>query len=261
MNDGCGDVLRRYDEVKSRIAAAAERSGRAPERIYLVAVTKNASPSQVRTLHHAGHTDFGESRMQHFVRLASQIEEYRARQRDLHGDDTLPEAVRWHFIGHLQRNKARRVLASARLTHSIDSLRLAEEIQRAHVDEESPAEVLVQVNVSGERSKHGVAPAAAQHLVDQIHTMLGVRVRGLMCMAPKADNPEDARPVFSRAWELFEDIRRTAPSSFDLLSMGMSNDYEVAIECGANIVRVGTAIFGTAEENSAALAEPVEETA
>jgi len=257
--DGCGDVVRRYEEVKGRVAAAAERSGRSPDRIYLVAVTKHASPSQVRTLHHAGHADFGESRMQHFVRLASQIDEYRGRQRDLHGDESLPESVRWHFIGHLQRNKVRRIMSTARLTHSIDSLRLAEEIQRTHVEEESPAEVLVQVNVAGERSKHGVAPAAAPHLVDQIRTMLGVRVRGLMCMAPRVEDPEEVRPVFKRAREIFDEIQRHSEGSFDLLSMGMSDDFEVAIECGANIVRVGTAIFGTPEEIAATAAAHGEE--
>ncbi len=248
MTDCCTDVAGRYEEVKARIRAAAERSGRDPDKVILVAVSKNATPSQVRTLHRLGHSDFGEGRMQQFVRMASQLDEFRTRQRDLLGDVEMPEAIRWHFIGHLQRNKVRRVLSTARLVHSVDSLKLAEEIQSVHRDDDPPAEVLIQVNISGERSKQGVAPAAAVHLVDQVRTMLGVRVRGLMCMAPRTESPEEVRPVFKRAYELFNDIRRTGGDDrFNLLSMGMSNDYEVAVECGANVVRVGTAIFGDPE--------------
>jgi PLP dependent protein len=109
------------------------------------------------------------------------------------------------------------------------------------------------VNVSGEKSKHGVAPAAARHLIEQMDTMINVRVRGLMCMAPLVDDPEKARPVFQRGRELFEDIARWRPAGdrFDILSMGMSNDYEIAIECGANMVRIGTAIFGEARADAA----------
>jgi pyridoxal phosphate enzyme (YggS family) len=260
MNNGSEDVGVRYDEVKERVAAAATRSGRDPSNVYIVAVTKNATPAQVRILHRKGHSDFGESRMQHFVRMASQIDEFRARQRELHGDLDLPESLRWHFIGHLQRNKVRRVLGAARLVHSVDSLKLAEEIHACHRDDGPVAEILVQVNVSGERGKYGVAPAAASHLVDQVRTMVGVRVRGLMCMAPLGEDADDARPIFTRAWELFDEIRHaTGDSRFDLLSMGMSNDYEAAIECGANIVRIGTAIFGASADQELATAETASE--
>jgi pyridoxal phosphate enzyme (YggS family) len=150
------------------------------------------------------------------------------------------------MIGHLQRNKARKIVGQARLIHSVDSLRIAEEIQQCSVRLDEPVEVLVQVNVSGERQKYGVAPAAAAHLLEQIDTMIGIRARGLMCMAPMAEDPQTLRPVFERARELFEEIRRSgaAGERFDLLSMGMSSDFEVAIECGANLVRVGSAIFG-----------------
>ncbi|MDP7071083.1 MAG: YggS family pyridoxal phosphate-dependent enzyme [Phycisphaerales bacterium] len=251
-HSGSDDVAARYEEVKDRIRSAAERGGRDPDRVFLVAVTKNATPSQVRVLHRMGQVDFGESRMQHFVRMASQIGEFRSRQLELHSGADLPESIRWHFIGHLQRNKVRRVLATARLVHSVDSLKLAEEIQSAHRDDEGPAEILIQVNVSGERSKQGIAPAATTHLIDQVRTMLGVRVRGLMCMAPKVDDPEDVRRVFRRGREIFDEVRRTiAPEGFDLLSMGMSNDFEVAVECGANLVRVGTALFGDGAEAEA----------
>ena len=258
MTDTCTGVESRYELVKERIRLAAERGGRDPERVFLIAVTKNASTAEVRVLHRLGHVDFGESRMQHFVRMASQIDEFRSRQHELHGGLDIPEAVRWHFIGHLQRNKVRRVLQTARLVHSVDSLKLAEEIQGVHRDDAPPAEILIQVNVTGERGKQGVAPAAASHLVDQVRTMLGVRIRGLMCMAPLSEDPEMVRPVFTRARELFDEIREASGGEgFDLLSMGMSNDFEVAVECGANVVRVGTAIFGTPLEDDAAEAESV----
>jgi hypothetical protein len=249
MTDTCAGVAERYELVRERIRAAAERGGRDPEKVFLIAVTKNATPAEVRVLHRMGQVDFGESRMQHFVRMASQLDEFRSRQEELHGGLDMPTAVRWHFIGHLQRNKVRRVVSAARLIHSVDSLKLAEEIQAVHRDETPPIEILIQVNVSGEKGKQGVAPAAATHLVDQVRTMLGVRVRGLMCMAPYSEDPEAVRPVFVRARELFDDIRRSGSEGFNLLSMGMSNDFEIAVECGANVIRVGTAIFGTPSED------------
>jgi pyridoxal phosphate enzyme (YggS family) len=186
--------------------------------------------------------------MQNLLQRAAQIDEFLQRQRQLRGPKAgdMPRTVRWHMIGHLQRNKVRKVVEMARLIHSVDSLRLAEEIQAAAIKLEAPIETLVQVNISGEKSKFGVAPAAARHLIDQMESMINVKVRGLMCMAPLMDDPEQVRPVFQRAKELFDDIVRTGEGGdrFDILSMGMSTDYEVAIECGANMVRVGSAIFG-----------------
>lgn len=250
----------RYALVKSRIAEAAKRAGRSPNSIVLVAVTKYASIDQVRELIELGHIDLGESHVQNLVQRAAQIDEFLQRHRQLGGrSSTIPKHVRWHMIGHLQRNKVRKLIGLTRLIHSVDSLRLAEEIQAAAVKLDEPVETLIEVNVSGEKSKFGVAPAAARHLIDQMETMLNVRVRGLMCMAPLVDNPEKVRPVFHRCRELFDDISRSgaAGERFDILSMGMSNDYEVAIECGSNMVRVGTAIFGEGPHES--LAEGAEE--
>jgi pyridoxal phosphate enzyme (YggS family) len=239
----------RYEAVRARIADAARRGGRSPDSIVLVAVTKHASIDQIRELVSLGHMDLGENRVQVLSQHAAQLEEYLQRHRELpharHGE--IPKSVRWHMIGHLQRNKVRKVLGQVRLIHSVDSLRLAEEIQAvASARLKQPAEVLIQVNVSGEKQKFGIAPAACRHLIDQIDTMFNIRVRGLMCMAPFFEDPQRARDVFQRGRELFDEIRRdgAAGGKFDILSMGMSNDYEVAIECGANIVRVGTAIFG-----------------
>jgi hypothetical protein len=237
-------IKERYASVQQRIAAAALRSNRKPEEVHLVAVTKHASMDEVRQLLELGQTDFGESQSQHFVQLAAQAKEHIDRRRDI-GELKEIEPVRWHFIGHLQRNKCRKVLPLARLVHSLDSLRLAEEIQESAQHQNLIVEVLVQVNVSGERSKTGVAPAALSHILDQVDTMPNIVPRGLMCMAPLCEDQEDTRPVFRRCSELFEETRLSSrdTSKFNILSMGMSGDFEVAIECGANIVRVGTALF------------------
>lgn len=245
-------LRQRYDAVRQRVAAAATRSGKSPDSIILVAVTKYATIDQVRELIEMGHADLGENLVQNLVQRAAQIDEFVQRHRQLGRSGgpargtALPSQIRWHMIGHLQRNKVRKALGIARLIHSVDSLRLAEEIQASAGKMSEPVEILVQVNAFGERSKFGVAPAAASHLIDQIDTMLNLKVRGLMCMAPETGQPETLRPVFERTRELFDDLRRSgaAGDRFDILSMGMSTDFEIAIECGANLVRVGSAIFG-----------------
>jgi PLP dependent protein len=238
----------RYEDVRRRIAEAAARCGRRTDDIVLVAVTKFASIDEIRELIQLGHTDFGESRVQNLVQRAAQIDEFLQRRRQLGTGDqpALPAQVRWHMIGHLQRNKVRKVTDVARLIHSVDSLRLAEELQAIADKNDEPIEILVQVNTSGEKSKFGIAPAATQHFIEQIENTMTLRVRGLMCMAPLCENPRDARPTFERCRELFDDVRSMGfmGESFNILSMGMTNDFEVAIECGANIVRIGSAIFG-----------------
>jgi pyridoxal phosphate enzyme (YggS family) len=169
--------------------------------------------------------------------------------------------VRWHMIGHLQRNKAKKVLEVCRLIHSVDSLRLAEEVQAAAIKLEKTVDVLLQVNTSGERSKGGCAVAAAVHLAEQMDTMVQVRLRGLMTMARYSENPEDSRPAFARCRELFYEIRDSgyAGRNFNILSMGMTGDFEVAIQEGANLVRVGSAIFGEPRPEQVAEDERVEE--
>lgn len=241
-------IKERYNAVQQRITQAAERAQRDPSGIHLVAVTKHASVEEVRQLVDLGHVDFGESRLQHFTQIAAQIEEYAQRRKELNKPE-LPSSIRWHFLGHLQRNKCRRVLPLTRLIHSLDSLRLAEEIQEIAQKRDLNIEVLLQLNVSKERNKTGVAPAAAEYLLDQLSTMPNITARGVMCMAPFSEDPEDARPTFVRCQELYEELQKSPFSEkvFNILSMGMSNDFEVAIECGANIVRVGTALFGNAE--------------
>jgi hypothetical protein len=245
---GEGTLASRYASVKERIAAAAQRSGRTRSDVLLVAVTKNAAIDDIRELIRLGHADFGENRVPNLVQRAAQIDEFMQRHRQLTAgrELDLPRQVRWHMIGHLQRNKVRKILGFVRLIHSVDSLRLAEEIQGLAGRLEEPVEVLVQVNVAGEKQKFGVAPPAVRHLLDQIDTMMNLRARGLMCMAPLVEDREVVRPVFERCRELFDELRRGGAGGerFDILSMGMSGDFEVAVECGANMVRVGSAIFG-----------------
>jgi pyridoxal phosphate enzyme (YggS family) len=244
-------IKQRYESVQQRIADAAIRSNRNPEDIHLVAVTKHASIDEVRQLLELEHTDFGESRVQHFVQLAAQVQEHLDRRSEI-GELKQTKPVRWHFIGHLQRNKCRKVLPLARIVHSLDSLRLAEEIQESAERKNLIIEVLVQVNVSAERNKSGVAPAAVTHILDQIDTMPNIVPRGMMCMAPMCEDPEESRSIFTRCQEIFEETKTSAKVNerFNILSMGMSNDFEIAVECGANIVRVGTALFGDHAETS-----------
>ena len=255
------ELRERFAEVRERVADAAARSGRRQEDILLVAVTKYADPEQVRALIDLGHRDFGESKVQHLEQRAAMAAEYLERlrvmpetRRNAAGDAPQPaDAIRWHMIGHLQRNKVKKCAELARLIHTVDSLRLAEELQSIAVKRDIDTDVLVQVNIADENQKFGIPLPAARALCEQIDSMANVRARGLMCMAPYSDNPEDARPVFTRCRELFEDIASAGVGEgrFNILSMGMSGDYAVAIEEGSNCVRVGSAIFGerkTADE-------------
>lgn len=261
------ELAQRYERVKDRVAAAAERSGRTADSVFLVAVTKYAEPEDIRALIEMGHRDFGESRVPQLAQRAAVVNEWFDRIRMLpqtvgeherqaasadlglgNGSAAvdIDKPVRWHMIGHLQRNKARKVAEFCRLIHSVDSLRLAEELQQIAGKLGRPLDCLVQVNCSGEEQKYGCAVPAAEPLVNQIDSMIDLNVRGMMAMAPHSENPEDSRTTFRRCRELYEDIQHTGVGDgrFNLLSMGMSGDFEVAIEEGANIVRVGSAIFG-----------------
>ena len=208
-----------------------------PQGCNLIAVSKTQPAEKLQEAYNAGQRAFGENKAQELT-LKYEV---------------MPKDIEWHMIGHLQRNKVRKGLGLARIIHRVDSLRLAEEIQAMSAKFEEPIEVLIQVNISGEKSKFGIAPAAEKHWIEQMDTMINIRIRGLMCMAPFVDDAEKVRPVFQRGRELFEDVRRSgaAGEKFDILSMGMSSDFEVAIECGANLVRVGTAIFGEAKTGDA----------
>ena len=258
----------RYKKITDSIAASAAKARRDPADVTLIAVTKNASPEAIKQLIEFGHRDLGESRVQQLQQRAAQLDEWLHRQQGRKEKPLpTPSEIRWHMIGHLQRNKVRALIPLVRMIHSIDSLRLAEEIQDESQRVNSVAatapsplqprggvptqgakgiEVLLEVNVAGEGSKFGVAVGAAIHLAEQIDTMDDVQLVGLMCMAPFSSNPEDARPTFIRLRELFDEIkfRKIGGDRFRHLSMGMSGDYPVAVEEGATLVRVGTALFG-----------------
>ena len=254
----------RYKKALDAVAAAAAKVRRDPRAVTLIAVTKTATTDQIKQLIELGHLDLGESRVQQLQQRAAQIDEWLIRQqsRELKKPLPPPGAARWHMIGHLQRNKVRSVMSLCSMIHSVDSLRLAEEIHEeaerlrgplppggtpaTGAGDKKPLQVLLEVNVAGEGSKFGVAVGAALHLAEQIDTMDDVHLIGLMCMAPFSSNPEDARPVFVRLREIFEEIkfRKIGGEKFKHLSMGMSGDYPVAIEEGATMVRLGTAVFG-----------------
>lgn len=246
-----GEALRaRYLEVKQRIAAAAQRAGTSPDSVVLVVVTKYAGLDQVRELMQLGHRDFGENQVQQLIQRAASVDEWLARQRLGVTRAPAPSPVRWHMIGHLQRNKARKAADLCRLIHSVDSLRLAEELQAVGLKTDRVIDILLQVNSSGEESKFGCAPAAAGRLAEEIMTMANVRIRGMMTMAAPNTTPALTRATFARTRELFDDMVKSGiaghPRVFNILSMGMSGDYELALAEGANMVRVGSAIVGDA---------------
>jgi len=228
------DVAGNLARVRENIARAARRSGRGPDEVRLVAVTKGVPAHVLREALEAGVTDLGENRVQ----------EAEAKQAEL---GPLDPGVRWHLIGHLQTNKAKRAAQSFQLIHSVDSFRVARALSRAVAGGSAGTlDVLVQTNVSGEESKYGVDPGGAADLCRTVGSLEGLRVKGLMTMAPFTDDPEETRPVFRRLRELAREIKRLGLEgvSMELLSMGMTQDYEVAVEEGSNLVRVGTAIFG-----------------
>jgi pyridoxal phosphate enzyme (YggS family) len=236
----------RLNEVRDRIAAAATRAGRSPKEVTLIAVTKTAAPEQMREIVQLGVSDLGESRVQVISQRIPQLTEFLARQRT-HGEaGAVPAKVRWHMIGHLQRNKVKPLLPLVDYIHSIDSLRLAEEIEQHAGKLGRKVPVLLEVNASEEGSKTGVAVGAAVHLAEQIDSMQNVALVGLMTMAPLTDDMDKCRFVFGRTREVFEEMKwhKIGGANFRHLSMGMSNDYPVAIEEGATMIRIGTSLFG-----------------
>ena len=246
-----------YREITQRMADACVRSGRKPDDCILVAVTKYAMPDQMRALLEIGHRDLGESRAQQLQQRAAQMDEFLQRRHALghavdRDDAHVPDKVRWHMIGHLQRNKIKQVVPLVDLVHSVDSLRLAEDLHAFGLRTDTTLDVLLQVNTAQEEGKYGCVPAAAIHLAEQIDSMVHLRLRGLMAMAPYSENAEDARDTFARTADLFRDIRRAGHGEehFTVLSMGMSHDFEVAIEEGANVIRIGSALFGETETDS-----------
>lgn len=210
----------RVAAVRNRIALAADRAGRAPEAVMLIAVSKTWPAAAVRDVLATGVADFGENRVQEGVAKAEELD---------------GEAIRWHLIGHLQTNKARAALGTFAILHAVDSERLLRAIAAAA---SAPARIMIEVNVAEEPSKFGVTPPEVASLLKVAAALPQIDVRGLMTVAPHVDDAELVRPVFRGLRELAE------ANGLRELSMGMTNDYEVAIEEGATFVRVGRAIFG-----------------
>ena len=216
--------------VKDRIAAAAERAGRDPSTIQLVVVTKTVDPERTREAVEAGAVLLGENRVQ-----------------EARGKIELLGAIAgWHLIGHLQSNKARYAVKLFDLIHSVDSIELAREINKQAAKNGKVQDILIEVNIAGEEAKHGTGPVDALRLVREAALLANISIRGLMTMPPFSDNPEDSRPYFRKLRDLSERIAHENINGVSMgeLSMGMSGDYEVGVEEGATMVRVGTAIFG-----------------
>lgn len=217
-------------KVRENIRKACEKSGRNPEEVTLIAVSKTKPVSMIQEAISAGQKVFGENKVQE---LCSKTEQ-------------LPSDLSWHLIGHLQRNKVKYICDKAALIHSVDSLRLAETIQQEGQKIGRVVPVLIEVNVAGEDTKFGVSVEETLPLIQEISKLPNVSIRGLMTIAPYVEDPEENRHIFRELKQLSVDIREKNMNNvyMDILSMGMTNDYQVAVEEGATMVRVGTGIFG-----------------
>lgn len=223
-------VCENYKEVEKRVEEACKRAGRKREEVTLIAVSKTKPVSMIEELLPLNVRDFGENKVQELTAKA----------------EILPSALHWHMIGHLQRNKVKYIVDKACIIHSVDSLRLAEEISKAAQKKQVTAKILIEVNVAEEESKFGVRTSELLPLIEAISLLPNIAIKGLMTIAPYVENPEENRWIFQKLKNLSIDIKG---KNFDnvtmgVLSMGMTGDYEVAIEEGATHVRVGTGIFG-----------------
>jgi len=235
-------ISERIERVKETINSACARVDRDPAEVKLVIVTKSATIKDIKEVIRLGFSELGENRVQQLRKVSAQIAEFLGGE---NGDSALSEKVSWHMVGHLQRNKVRQVLPIVSLVHSVDTLRLAEEINASAPKLSLCPRILLQVNTSGEPQKYGVPVGAATHLAEQIETLPNLKLIGLMTMAPLTHNKDVIRACFVRAKELFVEMRgeKLVGLEFTELSMGMSSDYEIAVEEGATILRIGSAIF------------------
>lgn len=218
-------------EVRRRIETACRQAGRDPKEVTLIAVSKTKPAEMIEEAYQAGARDFGENKVQEI----------------LEKQPVLPRDIRWHMIGHLQRNKVHQVIGRTVLIHSVDSMRLAQEIEKEAAKKEIQADVLLEINVAREESKHGFFLEESEDAIRQISLLPHVRLKGLMTIAPFVANPEENREIFKKLYQFSVDIagKNIDNVTMGVLSMGMSNDFEVAVQEGATMVRVGTSIFGT----------------
>ena len=217
-------------KVQTNIKSACERAGRKPEEVTLVAVSKMKPLSDIEELLETGQMEYGENYVQELC------EKY----------ENISKPVHWHMIGHLQKNKVRQVIDKAVLIHSVDTVGLAEQIEKEAVKRDLDVSILLEVNVAGEESKFGFAPEEVEEAAREIAKYPHVHIQGLMTIAPFVENSEENRGVFKKLYELYVDMKRKNIDNvtMDVLSMGMTGDYEGAVEEGATMVRVGTGIFG-----------------
>jgi pyridoxal phosphate enzyme (YggS family) len=222
-------LIQRLREVQRRITEACRRTGRSPEEVTLVAITKTVNVEVASLLPELGISHLGESRPQELWKKAA----------------TLPNSVRWHLVGHLQRNKIEPTLPLVKLIHSVDSVRLLEGLEQECAKHQLHVRVLLEVNASREEAKHGFKPEEAPALAHSFSDYQHLEIAGLMTMAAMSDNAEDARPTFAELRRLRDQLRQVLgqPDALPELSMGMTNDFEVAIEEGATLVRIGSALF------------------
>jgi pyridoxal phosphate enzyme (YggS family) len=231
-----GNIKENIEEINSIKYKAALKSGRNKGEVLLCAVTKTRGADEINEAIRAGITDIGENKVQEIMDKYEHI-----------------DPVRWHMIGHLQTNKVKYIIDKVDLIHSVDSMRLAEEINKRAGQHEKVMDILVQVNSAMEESKFGASTEDARDLLDGIlENYPHIRVKGLMCMAPFEENPEDAAVYFAQVKELYDAYASEVKHErldFSILSMGMSHDFEVAIKEGSNLIRIGTAIFGERNYN------------
>ncbi len=223
------DIAKNLENVRKRIEAACERSGRDPSQVKLVAVTKTVPPEIIEEAISCGVTDIGENRVQ----------EARAKY------EVIGKKVRWHMIGYLQRNKVKHAIKIFDMIHSVDRVELVDELEKRLSRENKKLPVLLEVNIAGEETKHGVSPHTLKDLALKVIESNHLEPLGLMTMAPYVEDPEEVRWVFRKLRELKDELNEHFGTEiFKELSMGMTNDFEVAVEEGATMVRIGTAIFG-----------------
>ena len=224
-------VAENLKTIRERVDAACERAGRRPEEVALIAVSKTKPLSMLQEAYEAGARDFGENKVQEI------LEKY----------PEMPEDARFHMIGHLQTNKVKQVVGKAVLIHSVDSLHLAEKIEQEAAKRDLTADILLEVNVAREESKFGLMLEEVIPLLEEVKNLPHVRVRGLMIIAPNVENPEENRKHFKKLYQLYVDIKskNIDNGTMSVLSMGMTGDFEVAVEEGATMIRVGTGIFGS----------------
>lgn len=224
-------IKENIDSILERTAAAARRSGRNPEDIMVIGVSKTVDAERAREAVEGGLINLGENRVQELVSKYEQLSDIN---------------VKWHLIGHLQKNKVKYIIDKTVLIHSVESLELANEINKRALKNNMTANVLIELNIGEEESKFGINEESVYDFVKAMEQFENIKVLGLMTVAPFSENPEDVRWVFRKMKEIFVKISemKLINTEMKYLSMGMTNDFEIAIEEGANIVRIGTAIFG-----------------